>query len=236
MALLSRELLKLFGTGHLSGMQVRDLAFAAWTDGWGRGDPLAKKLAKPDSVDMSNMARDIVRAAKQHGLMSTGAMPYMIDLPQNKGQLGIMLPHEVYSGMVNKGGGVVDQWCLEPGAGGPMERLLQEWCSHPDVGIPENERPGVAMIGLHADGVTYSQSIRAGGQKNVVVCSFNVISGRTEDIRLKRQPCWVLQSSRFCSCGCGGYHTYQAIFAAVAWSFGCLAAGRSPTERHDTKA
>jgi hypothetical protein len=53
---------------------------------------------------------------------------------------------------------------------------------------------------------------------------------------LERQPCFVLQSSRLCGCGCSGYCTYQAVFDAVSWSFRCLAEGMAPTERHDTKA
>jgi hypothetical protein len=194
---------------------------------------LARKLAKPDATGNSNAARDIVRAAKDAGIGSTSAQPYYVELTNGKGELGILLPHETFAEMAADD---AERWCLgERDRGSPLWRLRERWCADPQVDISGDAVNRVALLGLHADGVSYSSSIRAGNDKKVIVCSINCISARDDGLRLKRQPCFVLQSSRLCGCGCSGFHTYQRIFDAVSWSFRCLAEGLSPTERHDTK-
>jgi hypothetical protein len=214
------------------------LASSAWRDGWGRNNALARKLAKPgvDADKVTNAARDIVSAAKEAGIGSTSAQPYFVDLPHNKGQLGILLPHETFADMVAQGGRP-EKWCLRAeDRDTPLWRLREQWCSHPEVQIAGDAVSRVALIGLHADGVSYSSSIRAGEQKKVIVCCINVISAMEDGLSLKRQPCFVIQSSRLCPCGCSGYHTYQKLFDVVSWSFQCLAEGVAPTRRHDTNA
>jgi hypothetical protein len=237
MASLSRELLGLFGHGHLSGAQVHAVASAAWRDGWGRGDTLAKKLAKPHVEDRAtNAVRDIVRAAKEAGIGSTAAQPYYVSLPWNKGELGILLPHETFAGMVREGDGDARQWCLgEEDRGSPLWTLRESWCAHPEVDIQGEAVRDVALLGIHADGVSYGSSIRAGDTKKVIVCCINVLSAQGDQRRLRRQPVFVLQSSRLCGCGCSGFHTYQRLFDAVSWSFRCLAEGVAPSMRHDTQ-
>ena len=100
MALLSRELLRLFAKGFLTGTQVQTLAFAAWQDGWGHLDPLARMLAKPSQTTLKNVALDIITAARKHGITCTAAEVYHVDLPGNQGTLGILLPHEVLPNML----------------------------------------------------------------------------------------------------------------------------------------
>jgi hypothetical protein len=232
MSKLSRELLRLFGKGHLSGTQVINLATAAWEDGWGRMSPLARKLAKPGVRTRKNDARDVINMAREFSIMSTAAKPYSVELPDGKGKLWVMLPHEVYPAMASTG---TAPWCLdaEASATSPLNALLRSWAAHADVDI-QDDLGSVAMLGLHCDGVSYSSSVRAGSSKKILVASWNVISGRSDVERNRRQPLFVLHGDRLCGCGCGGFHTYQALFDVVAWSFRCLMDGMSPACRHDT--
>jgi hypothetical protein len=235
MAELSRELLKLFARGHLTGTQVNFLASAAWKDGWGRGSHLAYQLAKPDA-DMSkvkNIARDIVNAAKEHGISCSKAEPYVVDLPDGKGSLNLFLPHEAYPTMTDGGSSVwcLDQATLDGEAGlGP---LLKRWSVHNDVGW-QGDLTKVGILGLHCDGVAYTSSLRAGVAKTILVASWNIISAGSDTGRNRRQPIFVIRKERLCKCGCSGYHTLQALFDVVAWSLRCMLDGRSPNSRHDS--
>ncbi len=65
------------------------------------------------------------------------------------------------------------------------------------------------------------------------MASFNVISSQSVRLRNERQPIFLIRKSLLCECGCQGYHTLQAIFNVVAWSFKCLKRGVSPDCRHD---
>jgi hypothetical protein len=227
--------MRLFAKGFLTGTQVQSIASAAWQDGWGRMSPLARKLAKPgvEHLDHGHIARDVVRLAREFGMMSTTAMPYTVALPDGKGSVWVMLPHEVYPGMAIDG---LEPWCLNAAdlASGPLGALLRTWAAHPDVGIHSDLLGEVAMLGIHCDGVSYSSSTRAGNSKKILVASWNVISARSSAAQNRRQPLFVLHGDRLCGCGCGGFHTYQALFEVLAWSLRCLAVGISPVCRHDS--
>jgi hypothetical protein len=183
------------------------------------------------------MARDVLAAAREAGIGSTMAQPYWVKLTEGKGSVGVLLPHEVYALMARAQGGSVAEWVVgEEGRDTLMGRLVEEWCAHPDVAIDGEDRASVALFGMHADAVTWSTNIRAGIDRKVVICSWNVISSRDDAVKLKRQPCFVLMNSRLCECGCSGYCTYQKIFDVVSWSFQCLRDGVTPTTRHDGSA
>ena len=64
---LSRKLIRLFAKGELSATTVHDLAVSAWEDGWGRHDPLARKLVRAGSggTNRSHIANDILAAAEE---------------------------------------------------------------------------------------------------------------------------------------------------------------------------
>jgi hypothetical protein len=235
MALLSRELLKLFAQGHLTGTQVQSLARAAWTDGWGHMNPLAKQLAKPgvDLTKAGNIARDVINAAKEHGICCSRAEPYVVELPDNKGSLNIFLPHEVYPNMTEDN---LDAWCLSQAtldAGKELGLLLGKWAAHTDVGFT-GDLTKVGVLGMHCDGVAYTTSLRAGVARTILVASWNIISAESDLRRNKRQPLFVIRKERLCKCGCGGYHTLQLLFQVVAWSLQCMLAGQAPDCRHDS--
>ena len=96
MSFLCKALLELYAAGDLSATQVQELASAAWKDGWGQNDAFARRLAGlgASGKQPGNCCRDLMRAARNAGLLSSGAQPYEIDLPNNQGKLGIFLPHE----------------------------------------------------------------------------------------------------------------------------------------------
>ena len=78
---LSLELLRVFSDGTWSGAHVQRLAAAAWEDGWGRGDTLARRLKQAGAMGRrsGHARRDLLRAATLAGLMEDTAKPYRFE-------------------------------------------------------------------------------------------------------------------------------------------------------------
>jgi hypothetical protein len=236
MANLSRKLLELYAKGDLPGTAIFELAQAAFNDGWGHNSRLARRLAHAGGGGLyrQNIPRDIFRAAEAEGLSCTMAQPYNITLSTGH-TVGIFLPHEFFPGLVSKHG--LASLCYDQGFidnDQYLARDLRAWAAHDEVQFAGN-LSGVGVLGLHADAVQYTSSMRAGSGKSVMVCSANVISGQSDAIRGKRQPVFVLSKKKMCKC-CSGWHTFQEIFTVIVWSLGHLARGTSPTCRHDGSA
>jgi hypothetical protein len=231
---LSMLLLKLFAKGDLSGAAVRELALAAWKDGWGRQCRLARLLARPNLRRRlhTNANRDVFRAARLEGV-TPPTEPYIIDVPPTGATLQMYLPHEVFFHKTTTSD--VNDWRLteteldsDVGLGG----VLRAWAEHDDVQFVGNIRD-VGAVGLHCDGASYTSSLRPGLQKSIYVCSCNIVSGRTAAIREDRLPLFTLPKAYMCDCGCSGFHTLQPVMDVLAWSFRCLLSGVSPGARHD---
>ena len=232
MAELSKALLRLYARGELAATHVQMLAAAAWADGWGQGDALAQRLASAGQAGAhrGNVTRDIVEGARNAGLMSSGALPYTVELPGGGGPVCMFLPHEVLFHEVGKLG----EHCFldESGMTSPIGRLLRQWCGHQDVDVGDCPLSSVGAIGLHCDGVQYTSTMRAGGGRSIIVCSFNMVTGRTAAVRHRRHILFTLRKSRLCDCGCQGYHSMQAIFEVIGWSMRCAMEGIAPGHRH----
>ena len=229
---LAHELLTLFSKGEVSASTVQSLAHSARCDGWGKHNKLASQLASASTQGKhsGNVNRDIIRAARAAGLLSSSAQPYIIELPDHT-TLDIFLPHEAYYKMVEVDG--LESFCLaETDTSQPeLAALITEWMGHREVDIRDPVST-VAALGLHCDGVPYTHSVRPGGSKSVFACSMNVISSASDKTRANRQPIFCLQKERVCKC-CSGFHTLDFIFQVITWSLECLAKGVSPTRRHD---
>ena len=205
---------------------------------WGRDDDLARRLARCGcgGARTGHVLQSMLRAANLAGLMSSLARPYLAEVEGKDRQpmvVRVFLPHEgLYELVGNK---PLAEWTLPPevlaeetGLGG----LVKKWAAHPDVTshpAPED----VIAIGLHADGVQYTTTMRAGGAKSVFVISWNAISARALGDRAQRRLLAVLQKSKLCDCGCQGFHTFQGVWKIVAWSFRHLMLGYAPSRRHD---
>ena len=228
---LSLTLLELFAKGDIPGTVLHRLASAAWDDGWGRGCPLAERLAKvgTSGTQPSHFVRDIVNVANDFGILSSGAKPYKVDLAGGH-TVWIYLPHEILFHMAMKVG---PNWALGPDRP-QLDRQLHEWATHPDVRF-QGDVSTVGIAGIHGDGVTYTSSNRAGGQRSVAVVSMNIISSTDLAVRNQRHILFVVSKSKFCDC-CMGFHTYQKLMDVIAWSFRCLSLGKSPALRHDGTA
>ena len=144
----------------------------------------------------------------------------------------MFLPHEFYPSTLHDLGS--DALCLSNEtleAGQDLARLLLEWAGHRDVQF-EGELKDVGILGLHADGVQYTSTVRAGGSRSIVVGSMNIVSG-SEAVSHRRQPLFVIRKARLCQCGCQGFHTIQELMEVLAWSMRCLVSGEAPACRHD---
>ena len=229
---LSRQLLRLYGLGQLSAVDVQTLAAAALVRDGGRFvSTVATRLAHAGSSgrNPNNMNRDVMLIALQFAVSTSSAKPYVLKL-QDGTSMDMYLPHEVYPALVKSRPGAT--WTLGDRAEtDPLGAVLQRWAAHADVQIVDIT--DVAALGVHYDGVQYNATHRAGAGKSVQVISMNVLSASTEGDRQHRLPLAVLRKSRFCGCGCGGFHTMQLIFEVVAWSMRALRDGVSPDCRHD---
>ena len=89
----------------------------------------------------------------------------------------------------------------------------------------------VLPLGLHADGVQYTTSVRAGQSKSLFVISWNMLVG-PERLRNHRYIFSVLSNDKLCNCGCDGFHSIQDLFRVFSWSMGVCAAGRATAYNH----
>ena len=230
-------LLECFAKGELPATRVAKLAAAAAEDGWMPHDPLAQDLAKAgiNITHTGNVLRNIVNAANRHGFLAASSKPYIFDVPGPGGEdvkQEIFLPTETYANLVASTDGDLTPWCLLPAqlaAPHGLGQTIQQWGT--DVGVADVSEVGI--LGLHADGATYTSSMRAGQSKSVVVGSVNVISASDPRRRGRRHLLFVISKDRLCDCGCSGYHTYQAIFGVLAWNMTFLSRGELPRQRHD---
>lgn len=211
------------------------LAAAAWADGQRDDTGLLNGLAKAGSwgTFTGNILRDVINAARRAGLMDSSAQAYEFLAPGPDGQqvsIKCFLPHEVYHKLVQESS--LDDWTLPPGSDSPLAGLLLKWQAAADVTV-EHDLARVAGVGLHADGVQYTSSMRAGEAKSIYVSSFNIITATDISRRAKRRLFFVLSKDKLCNCGCQGYDTFQAIFQVFSWSMHHLMTGRSPSCRHD---
>ena len=208
-------LLRLLATGAMAATQVQAIAAAAWEDRWARDNDMADALASAGfgGRNPSNILRDVLRAAKNCGLMDRMAQPYIFDAPgPRRGQtvpVRVFLPHEALHYAVADG---VAPWCLNPtemnsdiGVG----KLLRDWGARPDV-RDDHRLAETSVLGLRADGVAYNANTRAGASKGALVGSFNVISAQTPALRAKRTLLFAIAKHNLCNCGRSGFHTTQA--------------------------
>ena len=206
MLTLSFYLLKLFAEGTLTATLVQVLASAALQDGWGQDDETASKLAAIGTSGRhpSNCLRDLLRISKRTGMMGSTPEPYHVEVPGPQNTMrtvAVVLPHEQLQLLVAKDG--VDKlalndadWSSDVGLG----LLLRQWGER--VGVPDVRK--TVAIGIHADGVSYSTSNRAGYNRSVAVSSWNAVSGGSAADRGRRNLFFALGKHNLCDCGCEG--------------------------------
>ena len=232
---LSKHLVWLFGKGDISASRLQMIAAAAVSDGVYQGDELLARMSAAGNSGLisGHIHRDIIRACRKANLMNSSAQPYIVTLPANKGTVNMFLPHEIIADLANEVG--LDRLCMTPEEWAQQQGLgdlVRNWGAHPDVGMAVG-LDKVAVVGLHCDGVPYTTSSRAGASKSIYAASLNVVSSPESRIRSRRQPLFLLRKTRFCDCGCGGFHTFQQVFEILAWSLTILKSGTLPTCRHD---
>ncbi len=101
---------------------------------------------------------------------------------------------------------------------------LRLWCQAVAAeGLPRWQPQDVVAVGLYGDAAQHTK------RGSVFCVTWNVLGAQTP----RRYPITAFAKSHLCSCGCRGFHTLQAVMEVVAWSCSCLAAGVSPSLRHD---
>jgi hypothetical protein len=216
---LCNTLMLLFAKGDLSATTVRDLATAAWNDGWGRNNPMARKLVQAGFFGRrrGEILTDVIAAAFSEGYVCSKCHPYEVPISTG-GTVPVFLPHEFYPAMVAESGHVgLCFSAADLATDHGLPQMLKDWAVHSDVAY-DGDLSMVAVLGMHADGVQYNKAIRAGQGRSIYVASMNVVSATSAECRALRQPLWVLRKDRMCDCGCSGYCTIQELMAVVAWS------------------
>jgi hypothetical protein len=227
---LCKQLMLLFAKGELSATTVREVATAAWNDGWGRNNSMARKLVQAGHFGRrrGEVLSDVIAAAFSEGYVCSKCHPYDVEISTG-GTVPVFLPHEFYPAMVAESGHI--GWCFSAGDMAQdhgIPKLLKDWARHPDVAY-NGDLSMVAVLGMHADGVQYNRAIRAGQGRNIYVASMNVVSATTAEGRALRQPLWVLRKDRMCDCGCSGYCTIQELMTVIAWSLAIKVANGTST-------
>jgi hypothetical protein len=191
---LCKKLLQLFAKGDLAGTTVWDIVDAAFRDGWGRSDPIARRIHSL-GVRRSHIADGLMQVAEDFGLVSSSALPYSIPIATG-GEALIYLPHEALPAMV--AGTEIGRWCLPPEAFDEPRGLaaqLVTWAQSPDVQYT-GELHQIPVVGMHCDGVQYNRSVRAGQTRSIIAGSYNFVSAREPVDSFKRQPFFLLRKAR----------------------------------------
>lgn len=186
---------------------VQKLAAAAWSDGWGVANDVASRLAGlgSDGTYPGNCLRDLLRMSKDIGIGSSTPEPYMVSVKTSGGgyrNVGVFLPHEEIAMSVQMHG--IDALRLSTAAwdsGIGLGAMLRDWGDSPHIQL---EARDVIAIGLHADGVSYSASQRAGSTRSVLAAAWNAISADLPANRGRRHLFFALSKALCCQCGCEG--------------------------------
>ena len=235
---LSFHLLKLFAQGTLTAVDVQKLALAAVQDGWGNDDPVAQRLASLGTSGKypSHVLRDLVRFIPHLGIAAAMPEPYYVTVPGKGGiprQLGVFLPHEQAHLVISRNG--LQRYLLTPEEfqqGDGLSKVLLQWAAGQNI-TPEAAKD-VAVIGLHADGVSYNATHGVGQSKSAAVSAWNFCSAPADADRGSRHLFFAVSKALLCDCGCEGFHTIDALNAIFAWSMMWLLLGMCPSVRHDS--
>ena len=143
--------------------------------------------------------------------------------------VSVVLPHEqlhlmALAGKVPRLRVSDASWNADFGVG----KLVREWCRSEGFGSRD-----ILALGIHADGVSYTTNNRAGYNRSVAVCSYNVISAESAADRGRRHLFYAVSKSSLCDCGCEGFHTVDQLNSVFGWSMQALARGQAPSCRHD---
>ena len=142
---LTFQLLKLFAEGVLPATTVQTIASAAWEDGWGRDDPIAKRLQRVGTQGKfpGNCLRDLLRLVKSLGIGDATPEPYYVTVKAANGgerTVGVFLPHEQLNIMVEKhcldAFRMADaEWSSDTGLAG----LLKSWGDAPEIQLDSRD-------------------------------------------------------------------------------------------------
>ena len=91
--------------------------------------------------------------------------------------------------------------------------------------------PDVGPMGLHADGVQFTKSVRAGLATSMFVIDWNIIHG-SDKYRYKGFRITSIASSSMCDCGCAGYHSIQDTMHVFVGSMGMCRSGTASRSNH----
>jgi hypothetical protein len=229
---LSFQLLKLFADGSLPATSVQSLANAAWTDGWGEGDEIARKLKHigTDGKYAGNCQRDLLRLVKDLGIGDATPEPYLVSVKTAGGlqrTVGVFLPHEQLDISMRLHG--IDSYRMsaeEWGSGVGLGGTLRSWGDSPGGQLDTRD---VVAIGLHADGVSYGSTQRAGVNRSVLVAAWNAVSAESAADRGRRHLYFAMSKALCCDCGCEGHIQSSCVWVFFIQFPNTLKSKRSPT-------
>ena len=241
---LAAGLLDMYSAGDLAAGQVGALAAAASSSSSAplqrlsksKGKPKAKATAKDKgSADTRvgsskhqcrNSSRALLRAMARE---STLPLPYTAEVKvwdnlqekQVTKPMAFMPIHDTLEAVVEHGG--LEQWGSYDEQQRGFEERLKQWGQR--VGVPQDDLSSFLPISLWGDSAEYNNN------DSLYMIFFTVLSG------LFRRRFWVCGFNKrmLCKCGCYGRHTYDDIWAVIAWMFRALLLQRHPSRDHTGK-
>ena len=209
---------RLYLRNTMSGFTTQQLASRARSAGAQGVDDLANVGTKGKYPE--NMSRDILR-----NLRRSSSMPplYYAQIPMKNPKTGanneltwmpFLLVHEVMAAMSDAG----KLFKAETTMSDAVTRNLKATCNK--LGVDSND---FWPLGCHGDGVPNQ------AHKTVVCFTWNILADEASDRILFAS----LGKDYFCTCGCHGRHTFDAIMDVFVWSLNLLFHGFWPSARHD---
>ena len=236
---LAAHLLGLWSWGNMSAPLVQALALSAVKDGLQHPDVV--KLSKIGSSGKypGNMQRDLALLTKGYTDLAEAESVFPIMLKNLKTklsadvQLKFLLPHKLFACLYHHMPSAFQASVL----GGDPANVAKFWVAMKDNPIftsrPElrgrEDLAKLIPIGVHGDGVNYSQVRRAGG-KSLDVLSWMSLLARGPT-KLTSFLMFMVVKNLIKDHGVG--QTWTKVWRILAWSFEALAKGTWPSKNYD---
>ena len=116
----------------------------------------------------------------------------------------------------------ISDWShIEPDA--PLYSTRQTWANGRDLRLSVEEVENTVVWGIWGDTAPFLT------RDSLYLLTYSAVSGNTH--KRHRFCGWAKRMT--CDCGCRGRHTFEVVWAVLAWAFQVMLSGFHPTVRHD---
>ena len=231
---LASQLMTLWSWGTLSAPLVQTLADAAHQDGLTHPDVVRMAMLGGRGKFPGNMQRDLLAMSPDFALLQKAQSSIPIRIKKQKHlseelHLTFLLPHKLFAVMFETLP-TAFQSSILGGDAGNIPRFWAAMHDHPIVTARPDlrARPDLAQvvpIALHGDGVSYMQTMRAGG-KSLDVLSWSSLLSHSGSTKTTNFLMFLLVKSLVKDSGMN--QTWTMVWRVLTWSLKALSTGFWP--------